>query len=164
MIFCTSCGSQSNPNSKYCSKCGAEHISNLYSMQENTAAQDLSSKNLSFLGNFVIQWKKALVTDGRISSREFWWLQAAILLVSLFALLLLEFSPEFLQSFSLTIFASLNSVLTVLSLSSSIRRLHDVNKSGWWLLLVLTVFGLFYILYLLIKKGSEDINKYGSAL
>ncbi|MEJ2632234.1 MAG: DUF805 domain-containing protein [Acidihalobacter sp.] len=45
----------------------------------------------------------------------------------------------------------------------AIRRLHDCNASGWWLLLIVVplanvVFGLFLVL----KAGSEGGNRFGS--
>ena len=43
----------------------------------------------------------------------------------------------------------------------SIRRLHDLNASGWYVLLTFVPFGQFLILWLMFKKGTEDTNKYG---
>lgn len=45
--------------------------------------------------------------------------------------------------------------LIVPSISVGVRRLHDSNKSGWWLLVP------FYNLYLLIRKGTVGPNFYG---
>lgn len=47
------------------------------------------------------------------------------------------------------------------SLGVSVRRLHDVNRSGWWLLICLTGIGAFYILYLACKEGDHGDNQYG---
>ena len=47
------------------------------------------------------------------------------------------------------------------SLSVTIRRLHDVNKSGWNLLWLITIIGIFYILYLEIKRGNDGPNNFG---
>lgn len=48
------------------------------------------------------------------------------------------------------------------SLMLSIRRLHDIGKSGWWNLLFLTIIGIFVLLYWAVQPGSEEDNKYGS--
>lgn len=46
----------------------------------------------------------------------------------------------------------------------SIKRLHDINKSGWWFLLILVPYVDFYLFYLLyFKKGDASSNKYGKA-
>ncbi len=48
------------------------------------------------------------------------------------------------------------------AISVSVRRLHDVNRSGWWLLIELTIIGiLFPILYWCCKKGDEGENRFG---
>lgn len=43
----------------------------------------------------------------------------------------------------------------------AIRRLHDLNASGWYVLLTFAPFGQFLILWLMFKKGTEGRNKYG---
>jgi len=47
------------------------------------------------------------------------------------------------------------------SLSVTIRRLRDVNKSGWNILWSIIIIGIPYVLYLEIKKGIEGPNNYG---
>ena len=53
-------------------------------------------------------------------------------------------------------------VVLIPSLSVTVRRLHDVNKSGWNILWILTIIGAFYVIYLNIIKGSEGDNHYGA--
>ncbi len=48
------------------------------------------------------------------------------------------------------------------SLSLSVRRLHDVGKSGWTLLLGLLPFGGFYLLILSLRSGDVGHNQYCS--
>jgi uncharacterized membrane protein YhaH (DUF805 family) len=43
----------------------------------------------------------------------------------------------------------------------TIRRLHDVNKSGWNLLWIFTGIGFLYVIYLEIIKGTDGPNNYG---
>jgi uncharacterized membrane protein YhaH (DUF805 family) len=53
-------------------------------------------------------------------------------------------------------------ILILPNLSLVIRRLHDINKSGWWMLLFFTIVGLipmFYWLYF--KEGNQSENNYG---
>ena len=52
--------------------------------------------------------------------------------------------------------------LFVPHISIHTRRLHDINKSGWWQLLNYTGIGIIYILYLASKKGDEGDNRFGS--
>jgi uncharacterized membrane protein YhaH (DUF805 family) len=41
------------------------------------------------------------------------------------------------------------------TISAGVRRMHDSNHSGWWLLVP------FYNLYLLVKNGDVGANRFG---
>ena len=48
------------------------------------------------------------------------------------------------------------------SLSLYIRRLHDIDRSGWWLLIALIPFiGIITLIFFWCLKGSQNRNKYG---
>ena len=42
-----------------------------------------------------------------------------------------------------------------------IRRLHDVDRSGYWWMISLTIIGLIPLLYWLISKGTPGPNRFG---
>ena len=44
------------------------------------------------------------------------------------------------------------------------RRLHDINKSGWWQLIVLTVIGIILLIIWWATVGENKKNIYGSPL
>jgi uncharacterized membrane protein YhaH (DUF805 family) len=46
-------------------------------------------------------------------------------------------------------------------LAVGVRRLHDVNRSGWWLLLAFTVIGIILLFYWQIKAGDKEANRFG---
>jgi|SRR6185437_151481 len=54
-------------------------------------------------------------------------------------------------------------VLLLPSWAVSIRRLHDINRSGYWLLIVFTGVGIPVLLYWACLKGSVRDNDYGLA-
>jgi uncharacterized membrane protein YhaH (DUF805 family) len=48
------------------------------------------------------------------------------------------------------------------SLAVSVRRLHDVDKSGWWLLIALVpLLGSLYLLFLYCQPGTPGPNRFG---
>ena len=54
------------------------------------------------------------------------------------------------------------SVVLLPSLAVSIRRLHDIDRSGWWVLLVFVPFlGLVVLLVFMATPGSEMANRFG---
>ena len=66
---------------------------------------------------------------------------------------------------SLNIVGAIISILVFLpSLGMFVRRLHDINFSGWWVLISLIPFLGFIALYILeCLPGTEGENKYGHA-
>ena len=51
---------------------------------------------------------------------------------------------------------------SLFSLRFSILRLHDLNLSGWYLLIgFIPLIGNLFSLYLLFAPGNEDSNDYG---
>ena len=43
-----------------------------------------------------------------------------------------------------------------------VRRLHDINRSGWWILIELTIIGIIYpMLFWKCTKGTEGENRFG---
>ena len=52
----------------------------------------------------------------------------------------------------------------VVSFILYIRRLHDINMSGWWSALILIpLANILFSLYVMIRKGTEGSNNYGPA-
>ena len=54
--------------------------------------------------------------------------------------------------------------LLVPSISVTVRRLHDINKNGWWSLLWgLPVIGWLILILWMSKEGDKEENQYGLA-
>lgn len=48
------------------------------------------------------------------------------------------------------------------SLGVAVRRLHDVDKSGWWLFIsLIPLIGAILLIYWYIKPSQEGTNRYG---
>lgn len=56
----------------------------------------------------------------------------------------------------------LSLALIVPTLAVGVRRLHDISKSGWFILLGLIPLVNFYLLYLLVQDGTPGSNEYGA--
>ena len=60
-------------------------------------------------------------------------------------------------------FSNLFSLVTLLpGILLSVRRLHDINRSGWWLLFSITLIGLVPLIYWACQRGDRVENDYGS--
>ncbi len=52
--------------------------------------------------------------------------------------------------------------LLVPSFAVAARRLHDIDRTGWWLLITFTFIGAFLLVYWNCLKGTDGPNQYGS--
>ena len=46
-------------------------------------------------------------------------------------------------------------------ISVTIRRLHDLDRTGWWLLIALTGIGMILLIVWYCMKGTTGPNSYG---
>jgi uncharacterized membrane protein YhaH (DUF805 family) len=88
--------------------------------------------------------------DGRAGREEFWHFTLINVLVCL------------------ALYATYSSLwaiyaLTVLmpSIAISVRRLHDIGRSGWWLFIVANPFLGFVYLFFMLQDGAHGENQYG---
>ena len=49
-------------------------------------------------------------------------------------------------------------------LAAGARRLHDVNKSGWWLLISFTIIGVIPLIIWMATEGTKKNNLYGKPI
>jgi uncharacterized membrane protein YhaH (DUF805 family) len=59
----------------------------------------------------------------------------------------------------------LNALFTLVALLPTIavamRRLHDIDRTGWWMLLVFTGIGIFVLIFWDCQKGTAGANRFG---
>jgi uncharacterized membrane protein YhaH (DUF805 family) len=111
----------------------------------------------SALGWYLESWKKYAVFAGRARRKEFWLfaLGNEIIVLGLgLSEILLGITAEINGSVLGSLFqlASLVPAIAV-----SVRRLHDTDHSGWWMLVPLAPFAFFCL------EGSRGPNRFGDA-
>ena len=112
---------------------------------------------------YILAFKQAFNFKGRANRPEFWYFNLFSTIIS-FIFLLIDTQVLGTSMSETGLIGGIYTLISIIpSLSVTIRRLHDVNKSGWNLLWSLTVIGYLYVLYLAIKKGNDGPNNYGEA-
>jgi uncharacterized membrane protein YhaH (DUF805 family) len=104
--------------------------------------------------------KKYADFEGRARRSEYWWFMLFQLLVSVglgIATGMLGLSE--VTSGGLSLLFSLAMLLP--SIAVAARRLHDVNRSGWWQLIAFTIIGIIPLLYWMCMPGDAQANEYG---
>jgi len=107
-------------------------------------------------------WKYASFT-GRAARRAFWWFMLLHLsiIVALTAFEVWRGHPPDPMNPSLVLSAYQLFILLPL-LALTVRRLHDTNRSGWWILLNLVpVIGQLLLLWFMLISGDRRDNRYG---
>jgi len=62
-----------------------------------------------------------------------------------------------------TISIILSLAMLLPSLGVAVRRLHDTNRSGWWILISLVpLIGMIWIIVLFCLKGTSGQNRFGN--
>lgn len=134
----------------------------LNNLSENikNISKNLDSKNQSNYSAFdwfLIALKKYATFSGRAQRKEFWF----YVLFNFLIVFVLSLIDGLL--FGTEVLSSLFSLATLLpTLAVSARRLHDINKSGWWQLLAfIPLVGIIILIVWYAKAGDTDNNLYG---
>jgi len=113
--------------------------------------------------NFVDAVKSAFVCSDDFATRssrsEYWWFMLFYFLVSL-VVTIIQFKMEMTRG---TIYLLVFLVFIMPTISVTGRRLHDIGRSGWWLLIVLIpLIGALILLYWAVKRGEYGDNRFGA--
>ena len=119
------------------------------------------------------EFKLALINytnfSGRATRREYWMFSLFYMIFCFIAGILgvVLASVTNSQSLALVPIVVLILALIIPSLAVTVRRLHDVNKSGWIFLIqlipVVGVLASFYLLYLFCIEGNPNANQWGAS-
>lgn len=94
--------------------------------------------------------------EGRARRKEYWMFFLFNVMFSILATILDSL-------IGLSLVSGLYSlVLLVPGIAAGVRRLHDIGKSGWWLLIAfIPLIGVIWLIVLLATDGQPGANQYG---
>ena len=101
-------------------------------------------------------YSKYATFSGRASRSEYWWFYLFFLLIMVVFGMLSAVSELFSMVGGLFMLGSL-----IPSIAAGVRRLHDTDKSGWWLLLGIVPFIGLLLIYFLAISGTPSDNRFG---
>ena len=109
---------------------------------------------MNFTESIQTCYKKFFDFSGRASKSEYWWFQLYQLIIYVLSLI---FQSDLALLFSILVIANLLPLY-----ACGVRRIHDSDKSGWFILLsLIPIIGL-YVFVLLIQDGSKGKNRFGA--
>ena len=112
--------------------------------------------------NYYLEvWKKFAQFDGRARRSEYWYFFLFNFIVAFVLALIDVFILGGSESgfLPLTILYSLAVIIP--GLAVTIRRLHDIDRSGWWLLINFIPFGGIVLLIFYFMDSTPGDNEYG---
>ena len=131
---------------------------------------------------YIKAWKNYAVFNGRATRSEFWYfvlIHVVVILIlrvidhaiwgSYSVFELFRHTDDLYSSESLLRLILAISILTTIYfifvpyLAVAVRRLHDTNHSGWWVLMkIIPIVGWIVIFIFLVSDGTPGDNRFGS--
>jgi uncharacterized membrane protein YhaH (DUF805 family) len=114
-----------------------------------------------------MQWylevlKKYAQFSGRARRKEFWFFILITTLIALGLAVLDEVTGLNQATNRLSPLYSLYALAVAIpGLAVCVRRLHDIGKSGWWLLIALVPIAGLILLLFYVRPGNPGANEYG---
>jgi len=125
---------------------------------------DENIKGLNFFEAIKICLKKYFIIKGRASRSEYWFLQLLFTPLAMYVGFwsdpvstgTIDPPPLYILSTIIVLF------LFIPSITSQIRRFHDKDKSGWFILInIIPLVGWLIALVMLLDKGTPGKNRFG---
>jgi len=132
-------------------------------MTSSSASSIIATEENGLLWAVKTCFKKYATFKGRASRREYWFFYLFNVIISS---ILFGFALMINQENTSLIFLGLTLVYSLAvflpALAVTVRRLHDIGKSGWlYCIVFIPYIGAFILLYFLCKKSDLNTNIYG---
>ena len=149
-MFCTKCGAKNPEDATFCYKCGNEMYTDKTTspmVDDTTVTTDeIVAEEVNPLIDF---WINIINFEGKMNRHNFW---VAVFVMALINIVIVSVSYG-TEAMILWYFYDL--FFLIATLSASVRRLHDINKSGAYVLLnLIPLVGQVILLIMLLQKGK----------
>ena len=164
-MFCSKCGQPVGEGAQFCSNCGnpvngtkpksdtADKVKNFFAEIQARADDLKGPEPVDFVKAIKLQFLYALNFKGRSSRSEYWWSYLFNFLLGL----ALNFVP---------LIGGLLSVAMIIPVVAlAIRRMHDIGKSGWYMLMgLIPLAGPIIVLVYFCTASQPAPNQWGPAV
>ena len=116
---------------------------------------------MSFTESIGTCFRKYVDGNGRASRSEFWYFQLFLFVLTTISQFIdsAVFGTGLGETGTVYMVIMLGTLLPIIC--GVVRRLHDVNKSGWWILLIFTCIGIIPLIIWWATKGTSGSNEHG---
>ena len=115
------------------------------------------------MGWYLEALKKYAVFGGRSRRKEYWYFVLFSLIVSLILSAIDALLGTFSSSTNVGLLGGIYGLAIIIpSIAVSVRRLHDIDRTGWWVLISLVpVIGTIVLLVSAVLDGTPGQNRFG---
>ena len=155
--YCINCGAKARAIANFCHVCGLPVYRGTSSeIPPPSPSQPFPSTTTPVLDWYLAPWKKYAVFTGRARRKEFWLFNLGNLIIALVLILsegLFGIAAETDESVLAALFQL---AILVPSLAVAVRRMHDIDCSGW--MGFVPLFNLFFACV----NGTRGANRFGA--
>ena len=132
-------------------------IYNLSEQLDKISNQDQAESQFNMIDWFVKCLKNYANFTGRARRKEFWFFT----LVQFIILIIAQIIDSVIGT-EFVLYALIVLALLIPSLAVSVRRLHDLSKSGWWYLIALIpLIGAIILIIWFATETKAEVNQWG---
>ncbi|MXV30123.1 DUF805 domain-containing protein [Aeromonas veronii] len=107
---------------------------------------------------YISVLKQYAVFSGRARRTEYW----MFVLCNVIVMLLLGMVDKLIGGDNELISSIYSLAVLLPSLAVAARRLHDTDRSAWWLLLgLIPIIGTLVLIYFMVCNGQQGLNRFG---
>jgi len=120
---------------------------------------------MKYLNSIKNSIKNSFKFQGRSSVAEYWGMVTLWIIISIIGnYIFTSLGENYLGNAKIIGSISLlfQTVITFPLYGLGVRRLHDVNRSGWWIWISLTIIGIIPLIYWTLKNSDKEVNKFGA--
>lgn len=153
-MFCTKCGAKNPEDATFCYKCGNE----IYTDKTRTMVDDTTDTTDEIVAEEVNPlidfWTNIVNFEGKMNRHNFW---VAVFIMALINIVIVAISYG---TEAMILWYLYDLFFLIATLSASVRRLHDINKSGAYVLLnLIPLVGQVALLIMLLQENEVDKKK-----
>ena len=113
---------------------------------------------------FIQALKKYAVFSGRARRKEYWFFVLFYIIIAIVLVMIDSMAGTISATTGMGLLSGIFALaMFIPGLAVGIRRLHDINKSGWWILIGLIPFiGPLILIIFALMAGTAGDNEYGA--
>jgi len=118
-----------------------------------------TGRTVGFFDSIVLGFGNYFDFAGRSSRGAYWFWALFIFFLAMATTTADEAFFPYNEYTPVTTFTDLATLIPGIALT--VRRLHDIGKSGWWMLMALTIIGIIPLIYMMCVPGNRSANSFG---